>query len=257
MLEIRRPILLQGADTRTAYDAFYQAQDLIMRDSFYLWLIQLLDPSPDGLLLDISCGQGKLVELAARQGLRAVGVDFSYIGLAKAQQVAPDALWVTGDGEGLPFADNSVDYVAHIGSLEHYENMVAGAREIARVLRPEGAACVLLPNAYGLFGNISYVRAHGEIFDDHQPLQRYATRRTWEAILSRGGLEVTRTIGWGEVNVPQTADDLVWMLGRPKRVVRGLVATLAPINWANQFVFLCRKGHTSQADPLYPTLARV
>jgi SAM-dependent methyltransferase len=258
MLEIRRPAVQRGVPTRQAYDQFYQAHDLMMRDSFYLWLIGLLDPAPGALLLDISCGQGKLIELATRQGILAVGVDFSFSGLSRGRQAAPQAGWVVGDGERLPLADGAVDYVMHIGSLEHYEGPAAGAGEIARILRPSGLACVLLPNAYGLLGNVRYVRQHGEIFDDGQPLQRYATRRTWETLLQRGGLEILRVVPWGEVNRPRTRDDLLWMLRRPQKLVRGLLAALTPVNLANHFVFLCRPAGSAQRQAgdlaIYPTL---
>ena len=253
MLEIRRPVIQRGVSTRAAYDQYFEAHDMLLRDSFYLWLIDLLNPTPRDILLDISCGQGRLVELATRRGLNAVGVDFSFSGLSKGQRAAPAAKWAMGNGEGLPFADNSVDFVTHIGSLEHYEGMIAGASEIARVLKPSGRACILLPNAFGLMGNIRYVRRTGEIFDDGQPLQRYATRKTWEAILQRGGLTIERIVPWGEVNWPATQADFWWMLLRPQKWLRGLLAAATPLNLANHFVFLCRSAAADSAPAVEPS----
>lgn len=255
MLEIRHAEVARQGMTRQAYDRVYDTRDLLMRDSFYLWLVELLHPSPDGLLVDISCGQGKLVELATVRGLRAVGVDFSYRGLLKAQAAAPAAAWVAGDGEQLPIADRTVDYVTHIGSLEHYEHMALGAREIGRILKPGGRACVLVPNAFGLLGNVRYVQYYGEIFDDGQPLQRYATRQTWAALLEQNGLEIERVLAYGEVDRPRTRRDLVWMARHPQKIVRGVLAALTPVNLANHLVFLCRPARGPVAPRHIPTLA--
>lgn len=255
MLEIRHRAVLEPGTTQDAYDRFFQERDMLLRDSFYLWLIDLLHPLPDGLLVDISCGQGKLVALATARGLRAVGVDFAYQGLLKAQGATPSAVWVAGDGEQLPFADATADYVTHIGSLEHYEHMALGAREIGRILKPTGRACILLPNAFGLLGNIRYVQHYGEIFDDGQPLQRYATRRTWSALLGQNGLEIERLVTWGEVERPRTRRDLAALARRPQRIVRSALAALTPVNLANHFVFLCRRARATVSPRHIPTLA--
>jgi hypothetical protein len=99
-----------------------------------------------------------------------------------------------------------------------------------------------VPNAYGLLGNIAYVWRQGEIFDDGQPLQRYATRRTWEALLERGGLRVERTLGYGELEFPRTARDALWLVARPHKLVRYLLTPLIPTNLANDFVFICGRA---------------
>ncbi len=255
MLEIRHRTVLEPGTTQAAYDRYFQAHDMSARESFYLWLISLLDPTPGARLLDISCGQGQLVKLAAQLGLNATGVDFALAGLRKGQRSAPAAQWLAGDGERLPFADGVMDYVTHIGSLEHYEHMAQGAREIARVLKPTGRACILLPNAFGLLGNIRYVYHHGEIFDDGQPLQRYATRQTWSALLEGSGLEIERLVAWGEVERPRTRADLMALARRPQRIVRAALAALTPLNLANHFVFVCRRAATAARPRYIPTLA--
>lgn len=254
MLEIRHESVLSGRSTRAAYDAFYQERELMMRDSFYLWLIELLAPQPDGILLDISCGHGRLVQLARRQGQPAIGLDFSVEGMRRGAQTTPDAGWVAGDGEQMPFPDGSIDYITHIGSLEHYEHPTRGASEIARLLTPEGRACILLPNAFGLFGNIRHVYETGEIFDDLQPLQRYATRSTWETLLEQGGLHIDQLVPWGEVNRPRTPRDWLWSLRRPQKAVRAALSAITPPNLANHFIFLCRRADAPSLRTHYPML---
>lgn len=254
MLEIRHKALREGASIQTAYDDFYQTADLQLRDSFYLWLIELLAPRPGDLLLDIACGQGRLVQLGAAQGVRAVGLDLSFAGLEKGASQRSGAHWVVADGMSTPLPDASVDAIMNIGSLEHYADPVQGMREIARLLKPEGRACILLPNAFGLFGNIRRVWESGEIFDDHQPLQRYATRKTWEAALQAGGLTIERLEVWGEFNAPRTTRDLLWTLQRPQKLVRAALTALTPVNLANHFVFICQRAASPPAATHYPML---
>ncbi|MCB9148961.1 MAG: class I SAM-dependent methyltransferase [Caldilineaceae bacterium] len=256
MLEIRHRSVIEGT-TQDAYDAFYQERELLMRDSFYMWLIELLEPTPGRDLLDISCGHGRLVQLAMRKGLHAIGLDFSIAGMERGIKKTPKARWVNGDGEQMPFADASMDYITHIGSLEHYLTPARGAAEIARLLKPEGKACILLPNAFGLFGNIRYVRRTGEIFDDRQPLQRYATRATWEMLLTQGGLQIDQLIPWGEVNRPRTVRDFLWTLCRPQKGVRALLAAMTPINLTNHFIFICRRAPIQPTFVHYPMLPPV
>ena len=257
MLEIRRQEIQSGLSTQAAYDDLYAQTDLAQLDSFYLWLLALLNPSPGRTLLDISCGQGRLAELAAQRDVRVVGTDFSFTGLLYGKSRIPAARWVASDGEKLPFADHSFDYVTHIGSLEHYEHPRDGAREIARMLAPAGRACVLLPNAYGFFGNVLYVARHGEIFDDGQPLQRYGTLGTWRALLMHAGLTVEQIVPYGEVSRPRTARDWAWLAVRPHKIVRAAVQRTLPIAWANHFVFLCRLSSAAAGEAAYPTLVRL
>ena len=245
MLEIRHEAMDTTADTQQAYNEVYAGEGILLRDSFYLWLIRLLNPQSGKSLLDISCGYGRLVTLARRQGLRASGLDFAGEAVLRGQKESAQSGWGVADGERLPLATASVDYITHIGSLEHYQQPACGASEIARILKPDGRACILLPNAYGLLGNVRFVMSHGEIFDDGQPLQRYATRRTWESLLEAGGLRIDKVVGYGEVEFPRTLKDVGWMLTRPIKLVRFVLAALTPINLVNHFVFICSPATTS------------
>jgi SAM-dependent methyltransferase len=255
MIEIRHRAIRQGQSTQAAYDDLYEARDLLMRDSFYLWLIELMAPQPGEFLLDVACGQGRLIQLAAAQGLNVTGIDFSAVGMQTNAQRAPRAKWLLGDGEALPLADASVDCLLNIGSLEHYQQPWQGVREMARILKPGGRACILVPNAYGFLGNIQHVWSTGEIFDDGQPLQRYATRRTWETLLERGGLQVERLVPYSEVNWPRTPQDWLWLARRPQKIMRAALARFIPPNFANQLVFLCRRAPQGPSRDPYPMWA--
>lgn len=239
MFEIRHEKMDRLQSTQEAYNQIYTHEGILHRDSFYLWLIGLLGNTKGGTLIDISTGQGRLVTLAQASGTQSVGVDFAAEGVVLGKQESPQSDWAIGDGEILPFARASFDYVTHIGSLEHYLNLAYGAGEIARVLKPKGKAVILLPNAFGLWGNIKYVYSHGEIFDDGQPLQRYATRCTWESILTGAGLKVEKVVGYNEIPFPKTFKDLLWLAAHPLKIIRGILGLFIPLNLSNHFVFIC------------------
>lgn len=237
MIEIRRTTLDTPADSANAYDEFYATIGIGLRLSFYKWILHLINPAPRSTLLDMSCGEAKLATLAERRGVRAIGIDLSPLPLRSARA---RGVWaVQGDCERMPFPDASFDYVANIGSLEHYLSPDDGMADMRRVLKRGGLACVMLPNTYGLFGNIHYALRVGDAFDDGQPLQRYHTRRGWQRMLERAGFEVEQIIAY-EREPPASPADVAWLLRRPAKIARVLLAPIIPVNVANCIVYMCR-----------------
>jgi SAM-dependent methyltransferase len=244
MIEIRHAHMDTGSDTQEAYNSIYDEQGIQHSDSFYLWLISLLKPQPGGVLIDISTGQGRLVTLAYKMELKSIGIDFAMSGIKIGKAIAPESGWAVGDGEGLPFEDNCADYITHIGSLEHYQNPLAGMAEIARLLKPTGKCVVLLPNTFGLIGNIKYACQTGEIFDDGQPLQRYNTLRGWQSMLEANGLIIERVHKY-EREWPRTRKDFFWYLRRPMKILRLFAAFFIPTTLSNCLVYVCHR-HLSE-----------
>lgn len=243
MLEIRHA----SGDTRLAYNAIYRKRGIQQMDSLYLWILRLLKPEPGRRLLDVACGQGTLVYLAARQGLYAYGMDLSDVAIRSARNQEPSGALSVSDGQALPYREATFDYVTNVGSLEHYADMAAGVREMARVLRPTGRACILVPNSFGLRWNVAYVWRTGDICDDGQPIQRYATRRQWERLLEENGLRVERTLGYEQEGAfPRTWSDLVFYLRSGRRLLKWLWARILPVNMASMFVFVCRKAQPGE-----------
>lgn len=226
------------SEERASYDTIYADRGIRQLDSFYLWFLEQVPHSGRGRLLDVSCGEGTFLAIARQAGLDAIGVDFSYTAVQKARRVAPDV--ALANAQRLPFPDESFDYVTNIGSLEHYFDPAEGVREMWRVLRPTGVAVVLLPNLFGLFGNIWHVLRHAEVFDDGQPLQRYATLGSWKALLETNGLVPDRVIRY-EREAPRTRSDLLWLCRRPWKIGRLLIAPFVPANLSNILVFVCHK----------------
>ena len=239
VLEIRHQEEATTQWSKSVYEDIYTTTEIRHLDSFYQWLLDLLDAQSGRRLLDISCGVGSLPRLAAQSGLKAHGVDFSEAALRVTHQEAPAVGPVVGDGERLPYQDACFDYVTHIGSLEHYEHPEAGAQEIARVLKPDGRACVLLPNTFGILGNVWTALRTGRTFDDGQPIQRYAARMEWQDLLEQAGLTVVQTVKYDQI-WPRTLADVQRLLTHPKDIIRLILGPFVPLNWTNYFVYLCQ-----------------
>ena len=107
--------------------------------------LDALDLGPRDRLLDVGCGTGAAVRAAAEVAERAVGVDLSPKMLAEARERAkglPNTEFVEGDSENLPFGEGEFTAVICTTSLHHYPDPHKAAREMARVLTPDGRAVI-------------------------------------------------------------------------------------------------------------------
>jgi len=227
-------------ELRAAYNASHDGEELLQITSFYLWIFSFLSPRPGSKFLDISCGRGSLLRLAQRRGLAVYGVDLSDKAVRRANDMLGARRVVVADAEHLPFGDDEFQYVTNIGSIEHYLHPEQGVAEIVRVLDPAGIACILLPNSYSLLENIWTVWRTGDVGDQRQPMERYATRAQWERLLTDQGLIIYKT-GRYNMPVPHVFSDWGWYLRRPRRLLWLLAAGFVPFNLSGCFVFLCKK----------------
>lgn len=226
--------------SRSAYEVIYARKGIRQLNSFYLWLLSLLDLQEGKRLLDVACGEGLLVKFARRRGVTAYGIDLSEEAIRRAYRITSDPGFAIGNGAALPFPDETFDYVTCIGSLEHFVDPLMGAQEIRRVLRRGGKACILLPNTFSLLGNVMYARHYGDIFDDGQPIQRYNTRWGWQRLLEKSGLYVSRVVKY-EMAWPRTWSDFWWYLRRPRKLGHLMLSLIIPLHLANCFVYICTK----------------
>lgn len=236
LVEIWRQGIATAGDSAQDYDVLHARGHLQQRDSFYKWLLSLLGARPGQKLLDISCGQGALLAFAAQAGLQVTGLDLAASALAAAARLAPTGLCL-GNAERLPFPTDSFDLVTNVGSLEHYFRPAVAVEEAARVLRPQGLALILVPNTFGLLGNVLHVWRTGDVFDDGQPLQRYGTPVQWRRLLEMNGLVVQRTIKY-EREWPRTWQDVAFYARRPHKLIRAALSAVIPTNLASFLIYL-------------------
>jgi SAM-dependent methyltransferase len=87
--------------------------------------------------LDVGCGAGLSTAALAPLARRVVGLEPVPAMLSHRSTVAPQASFVIGRAERLPFAAASFDLVTAAGSL-NYADFPSALSEIARVLTPDG-----------------------------------------------------------------------------------------------------------------------
>jgi SAM-dependent methyltransferase len=89
-------------------------------------------------LLDVACGSGLLVQLAATRGAEVAGIDITPRLLAIARERTPSADLREGDMSALPFADASFDAVTGANAFQFAPDPALAFAEAARVLCPRG-----------------------------------------------------------------------------------------------------------------------
>ncbi len=106
------------------------------------WLHQL--EAPGGPLLDLGCGNGRHMELAASMGYECVGVDASEGMLAAARRrLGTAGSLVRGDARAVPLGPMAAAVVLCVAVLHHVRDGPDRARavlEVARAMRPGGHA---------------------------------------------------------------------------------------------------------------------
>src|SRR4051812_30871317 len=105
---------------------------------------EILRHLPAGsFVLDLGCRTGSFPE--SDTAARVVRVDRDF---------GPGARFVQGDAAKLPFADGTFAAVISNHSLEHFDNLAGALSEIRRVISPDGALYIAVPDATTLTDRI-------------------------------------------------------------------------------------------------------
>jgi len=108
------------------------------------FLVSRLPVGPDDTVLDVASGTGAVVlELVRQKGCSVVGVDQSPEMLGEARRRVPGVRFVEASAQELPFEDASFDGLTAAYLLRYLDDLPAGLRELARVLRPGATAGLL------------------------------------------------------------------------------------------------------------------
>ena len=106
-------------------------------------MLTYADFPPDGHVLDLGCGTGKLFERLGKRypQLTGMGLDLSpkMIAQAKAKNKYSDRLdFIVGNAEEQPFPGDTFDAVFNTISFLHYPHPEKVLAEVERVLKPKG-----------------------------------------------------------------------------------------------------------------------
>lgn len=99
-------------------------------------------PRPGGLALDVATGTGRIAQELARQGTRAVGIDFTLAMMLQGRRegVGQDepVFFAGADALQLPFADCTFDCITTGFAMRNVVDIEGAFREMRRVLKPGG-----------------------------------------------------------------------------------------------------------------------
>lgn len=179
-------------------------------------------------VVDLGTGTGSLARGFALRGCRVIGIDLSHELLTQARALDAEAGikvdYREGRAEDTGLEERSADVVA-AGQCWHWFERPAAAREVARLLKPEGYCAILHFDWIPLPGNL--VQATEELIQAHNPDWRFAgglgVHPAWLRDLGEAGFRELETFSY-DVEVPYTPEG--WR-GRI-RASAGVAASLPP-----------------------------
>src|ERR1700757_1354997 len=99
---------------------------------------------PGARLLDVGCGAGLALRLAADRGADVTGLDAAPGMLEYARRRVPGAELVQGEIQSLRFPDDSFDAVTGFNSFQYAADPLVALREAKRVTAPGGRILALV-----------------------------------------------------------------------------------------------------------------
>jgi SAM-dependent methyltransferase len=110
------------------------------------------------MILDIGCGPGGMRPMLSQFG-RLASTDFTFEALQFCAAQKLDHL-IAADGMRLPFRNGCFDAAVAFDVIEHLSDDGLGARELFRVLKPQGRLFVTVPAFQFLWGRQDIVSHH-------------------------------------------------------------------------------------------------
>ena len=164
-------------------------------------VLELAQPQPTDLALDVATGTGNTALALAPFVRRVVGVDLTREMLAHARRLTgersvPNAEWVLGDASRLPFPDDAFDVYTVRAAPHHFTDFDGFLGEALRVLKPGAAAafvdCAAPPAARDVLHDVEMRRDPSHI--------RSLTLAEWTERLEQAGFQVeeatSRELDW-------------------------------------------------------------
>ena len=153
---------------------------------------------PQGIGIDIGCGDGKLTEILMKRvgGRELVGVDADPAETVQAGRRNLYATIHTTDAGCIPEPDDRFDFAISNSVLEHIPDLDQVLAEVARVLRRDGIFCLTVPHAgfrTQLAGPImpGVSRADYELrLDQRLAHLHYLSAAEWRVMLEQHGFTI-------------------------------------------------------------------
>lgn len=221
------------------YNELYQRKKEQTMRPFYVyqrWL-DFFSPEKGKKIFDIGCGTGYFLKAAKERGLEAYGIDLSEEAIKIAKEIAPDSQIEVGAGEDLKYPDNFFDYIACLGTLEHFTNIEKGLAEILRVAKKDAKFFIIVPNKNYLWDKV--VGKRGTIQRDYK--EELKDFNSWKNLFEKFGLEMEK------VTQDKYPAEIVKIFEykNPIKILRRIIYRFAwlfmPLNYTYQFVFVFKR----------------
>jgi len=143
--------LKQEADINRFYKTNERYFSRLKEKEFRKWFLKYyihLKGIGEGLVLDVGCGVGQVVNRLAADGFAAIGLDISPIGIRNYSKtnISQRASFIVASCYRMPFRGNVFDSVGCLGVLEHLDNPEVCIDEMMRVTIEHGKTIVAGPN---------------------------------------------------------------------------------------------------------------
>ncbi|MBC6113152.1 class I SAM-dependent methyltransferase [Pedobacter fastidiosus] len=120
-------------------------------------------------LLDVGCGSGYFCEMAFEKGADITGLDATTELIIEAKKRVPNAKFLVGEIEELPFEENSFDLVCGFNSFQYAANIKNALVESKRVLKNGGSLAVMIWGNKEDCEAASYLKAVGSLLPSPPP----------------------------------------------------------------------------------------
>lgn len=119
------------------YDASFEGE---YTARFKSLLLDAVTIQPDDHVLDIACGNGRLLNMFARQyQFIGYGVDIADQMIEQAKKLNPGMLFSVGNCEQIPLLDQSCDVITVCAAYHHFPHVDLFAREAFRLMKTGGS----------------------------------------------------------------------------------------------------------------------
>ena len=137
--------------------------------SCYEYALDFIKLKPVDKLLEIGCGTGFFISLAARSGANITGFDATKPFIEEAKLRNPSVTFLIGEMEELPFADNSFDVVTGFNSFQYASDVKHALSEAKRVLKNGGKLVAMIWGEKEDCEATSYLKAVGSLLPPPPP----------------------------------------------------------------------------------------
>ncbi|WP_079509479.1 class I SAM-dependent methyltransferase [Mesobacillus jeotgali] len=118
--------------------------------------------SPGSAICDLGCGDGVGSRKLAEAGYVITGIDVSEEMLEKARQGAINCDFIKAHLADNGIQDNTFEAVMAINSIEWTDSPYDSLKEVARILKPDGFACIAILGPTAAPRKNSFRRLYGE-----------------------------------------------------------------------------------------------